>query len=128
MYEHKRQPVIPKQQFVKRLLHNSSISVSIILGSLGIGTLGYHYTESLPWLDAVLNASMILGGMGPVDRVETTGGKIFASGYALFSGVVFLTSVAVLFAPAFHRFIHRFHIEFDAEAEASKRGAGNKRK
>jgi hypothetical protein len=83
----------------------------IILFSLGIGVLGYHLTEGLPWLDALLNASMILGGMGPVDPIRTDAGKWFASFYALFSGMVLLVAAGVLIAPVFHRFLHRFHLE-----------------
>ena len=70
---------------------------------------GYHQTEGLPWLDALLNASMILSGMGPVQELHTTAGKLFASFYALFSGVMFITLAGVLFAPVFHRFLHKFH-------------------
>jgi hypothetical protein len=90
-----------------------ALSSSIILGSLAIGVLGYHYTEGLPWLDSLLNASMILGGMGPVDPVRTSAGKWFASFYALFSGMVLLVAAGVLVAPIFHRFLHRFHLEID---------------
>ena len=74
---------------------------------------GYHYTEGLPWLDSLLNASMILGGMGPVDVVRTSAGKWFASFYALFSGMVLLVAAGVLIAPVVHRFLHRFHLEID---------------
>jgi hypothetical protein len=73
-----------------------------------------HYSEGLPWLDSLLNAAMILGGMGPVDPVRTTAGKWFASFYALFSGMVLLVAVSVLIAPVFHRFLHRFHLEIDS--------------
>lgn len=87
----------------------------LITGSLGIGMAGYHWTEGLPWLDALLNASMILTGMGPVNPVQTAAGKLFASAYALFSGVVFLTAVAVLLAPGFHRFLRKFRLDMDEE-------------
>jgi hypothetical protein len=85
----------------------------IILFSLGIGILGYHYLESLSWIDSLLNASMILGGMGPVNELRTNAGKVFASFYALYSGIVLLASVGVLAAPIFHRFMHRFHLELE---------------
>jgi hypothetical protein len=81
--------------------------------ALGAGILGYHYTENLPWLDSLLNASMILGGMGPVNKLRTPGGKLFASFYALFSGLAFISIMAVLLAPFVHRFLHRFHLEVD---------------
>jgi hypothetical protein len=90
-------------------------TAAIILFSLGIGVIGYHYFESMPWIDAVLNASMILGGMGPVDTLQTSAGKIFASFYALYSGIVLLASVGVLAAPIFHRILHRFHLELEGD-------------
>ena len=83
----------------------------ILLLSIGIGTVGYHVFGNLKWLDSFLNASMILTGMGPVDKMETDGGKVFSALYALFSGVAFLTFVGVLFAPVYHRFLHRFHLD-----------------
>jgi len=101
--------------FVRRMGRYLAISFAIIAASLGIGTLGYHFTEGLPWLDSLLNAAMILGGMGPVDRLVTTAGKWFASFYALFAGMVFLVAVGVLAAPVLHRFLHRFHIEIDGK-------------
>jgi len=79
--------------------------------SLGVGTVGYHLTAGLNWVDAFLNASMILTGMGPVDKLETTTAKLFASFYAIFSGVSFLTFCGVLFTPIYHRFIHKFHLD-----------------
>ena len=91
------------------------MAILLIGGSLGIGIVGYHLFVGLGWLDALLNASMILTGMGPVDPVTTAGGKLFASAYALFSGVAFLTIVAVLLAPLIHRFLHRFHLELGRE-------------
>lgn len=76
-----------------------------------IGILGYHIFEGLPWIDSLLNASMILGGMGPVNELKTEAGKIFASLYALFSGIVFIAAASILVAPVFHRFLHKFHIQ-----------------
>ena len=72
----------------------------------------------MPWIDALLNASMILSGMGPVNELRTTGGKIFATCYAIFSGVAFLSIVAIFLAPAIHRFLHRFHLEAERERVA----------
>ena len=112
-FEHHRQPLADRRLFARRLVRYIALSSSIILGSLAIGVLGYHYTEGLPWLDSLLNASMILGGMGPVDPVRTSAGKWFASFYALFSGMVLLVAAGVLVAPIFHRFLHRFHLEID---------------
>lgn len=82
--------------------------------------LGYHLFAGLSWLDALVNASMILTGMGPVDQMTSVGAKLFASFYALFSGVAFLTIVAVLLAPAVHRFLHRFHLDLAGDAEDGK--------
>jgi len=112
-FEHHRQPLADRRLFARRVLRYVALSSAIILGSLAIGVIGYHYTEDLPWLDSLLNASMILGGMGPVDVVRTSAGKWFASFYALFSGMVLLVAAGVLIAPVFHRFLHRFHLEID---------------
>ncbi len=109
--EHHRQPLATRRVFVLRMARYLAVSIAIILVSLLIGILGYHITEGMSWIDSLLNASMILGGMGPVDPVRTVAGKLFASFYALFSGMVFLVAVGVLIAPAFHRFLHRFHLE-----------------
>lgn len=110
-FEHRRQPLASRRVFVRRMTRYLAWSAAIIVFSLGIGVLGYHFFEGLPWLDSLLNASMILGGMGPVDPVRSTAGKLFASFYALYSGMILLVAVGVLIAPVFHRFLHRFHIE-----------------
>lgn len=88
-------------------------SLLILTLSLGIGTGGYHFLGKLSWIDSFLNASMILTGMGPVDHLDTRPGKLFSACYALFSGVSFLTFVAVLFTPIYHRFLHRFHLSIE---------------
>jgi hypothetical protein len=87
------------------------IGAAIILASLAIGMAGYHYFEKLPWIDAFTNASMILSGMGPLAPIQTKAGKLFAGCYALFSGIAFISSIGVVFAPIYHRFLHKFHIE-----------------
>lgn len=115
MFEHHKQPLASQAVFAQRLLRFGLFSSAIILFSLGIGILGYHSLESLSWIDSLLNASMILGGMGPVDTLQTNAGKIFASFYALYSGIVLLASVGVLLTPIFHRFMHRFHIDLEDE-------------
>ena len=109
IFEHHSQPIIAKSLFFKRMLRHFNIGIIIIAFSLGIGVFGYHLLEGLSWVDSLLNASMILGGMGPVDLLKTEAGKIFASFYALFSGVVFLVVVGIIFAPVVHRFLHRLH-------------------
>jgi len=115
-YEGRHQPLAPIPVFLGRMARSTVIAGVLIGGSLGIGILGYHYLGGLGWLDALVNASMILGGMGPVDPITRAGGKWFESGYALYSGIALLTSVGLFFAPAVHRFLHRFHVdEGDAE-------------
>ncbi len=113
MYERHRQPLASRKTFLRRLMLNAAIGAVILFFSLGIGVLGYHFLEGFSWIDSLLNASMILGGMGPVNPLHTTAGKIFASFYALYSGVVLLASVGVLAAPIFHRFLHHFHLAED---------------
>ena len=93
-------------------------ALAIVLVSLGIGIVGYHAFEGLSWIDSTVNAAMILGGMGPVNVLQTNADKLFAAFYALFSGIIFLVAIAVLLAPAVHRFLHRFHFEFDSEDSA----------
>lgn len=111
MFEHRREALLPRSQFYRRFLLYGIVSGGIILMSLAIGVLGYHYFENMPWIDALVNASMLLGGMGPVTPLHTEAGKLFASFYALFSGMVLLVAVGVLIAPVFHRILHRFHLE-----------------
>ena len=113
MYERHKQPLAKRSVFAKRLARNGIVGLSLLLFSLGIGMAGYHFLEGLSWIDSLLNASMILGGMGPVAPIQTVAGKIFASFYALYSGVVLLASVGILAAPIFHRFLHRFHLAED---------------
>jgi hypothetical protein len=111
MFEHRSQPLLPHRWFLVRLVRHFGLASAIIAGSLLIGTLGYRGFEGFSWIDSLLNASMILGGMGPVNELRTTGGKLFASFYSLFAGVLFLVAAAVLIAPAVHRFLHRLHLE-----------------
>ncbi len=113
MYEHHKQPLATRREFLLRLGLNVVVGFIILIVSLAIGMAGYHYLEGLSWIDSLLNASMILGGMGPVNPLRTDAGKIFASFYALYSGVVLLASVGVLAAPIFHRFLHHFHLADD---------------
>ena len=120
MFEHRREQLIPRARFVARMLRSAAFAMALVGGSLLIGVLGYRGLCGLPWIDAILNASMILGGMGPVDRVVTVPGKLFASAYALFSGFALLTSVGVLLAPLFHRFLHRFHLETEEDSEEGR--------
>jgi hypothetical protein len=111
MYEHRKQPLLPRHLFFRRMLGHGLLASCVILACLGIGVVGYHFSEGLSWLDAVLNASMILGGMGPVSTLHTVVGKWFASTYALFSGMVFLATAGILVAPLAHRLLHHLHFE-----------------
>jgi hypothetical protein len=115
MFERRSEPLATPAEFKRRMLQYGMITAAMILFSLAIGMLGYHYFESLSWVDSLLNASMILGGMGPVDTLKTNSGKIFASFYALYSGIILLASVGILAAPLFHRVLHRFHLEIEGE-------------
>jgi hypothetical protein len=121
MYEHRTQALLPRRQFLHRVARHALVAVGLLLTSLGVGVLGYRWTEDLPWLDALVNASMILGGMGPVGELKTPAGKLFASGYALFSGVVFLVFASILLAPVAHRFLHRFHLDLDERGDGKHR-------
>lgn len=112
MFEHRTKPLLPTKTFALRVLRSLALALGIIGVSLALGVVGYHFCEGLSWLDSLLNASMILTGMGPVSELHTVAGKLFASFYALFSGVVFITSVAILLAPLVNRFLHKFHLEF----------------
>ena len=111
----------PRAKFLRRLARSAGMAGALILGSLAVGIVGYHLFGRLSWLDSLLNASMILTGMGPVDPIVSAPGKLFASFYALFSGVAFLTIVAVMLAPVVHRFLHRFHLDLAEEPVEKKR-------
>jgi hypothetical protein len=123
-YEHRSQPLLPRRQFLRRLAFHALAAAAVVAGSLGLGVLGYHVFEGLPWLDALLNASMILAGMGPVDTLHSSAAKVFASFYALFSGVVFLVTAGLLVAPVAHRLLHALHLEAeDLDEDRRRRGA-----
>lgn len=112
---HHHRPLPPRRIYVVRLARNAGIALGIMATALGIGMVGYHGFEGLSWLDSFLNASMILAGMGPANELHTSGGKVFAGCYAIFSGIVFLSMTAVLLAPVAHRFLHRMHLEIDPD-------------
>jgi hypothetical protein len=113
MYEHRNQPLLSRRAFALRVSRHFIVAVGIVAGSLLIGMVGYHALEGLPWIDALVNSAMLLGGMGPVNPLQTVGGKLFASFYALYSGLIFLIVAGVIFAPVFHRFLHRFHLSLE---------------
>ena len=109
MYESRHQPVLARHHFVRRLVRHAAVAALFMAVSLGVGMAGYQYFEGLSSLDAFLNASMLLGGMGPLDPPHTAGGKVFAGLYALYSGLFFLVTAAIIFAPVLHRVLHKFH-------------------
>jgi hypothetical protein len=111
MFEHRRQPMAERGMFMRRIGRYAALSTTIILSSLALGVVGYHFLEGLPWIDSLLNASMILGGMGPIAELHSNAAKLFASFYALFSGMILLVSVGLLIAPVVHRFLHHFHLD-----------------
>jgi len=120
MFEHRRQTLLPRRVFYARLGQAAMLGLAIITGSLLCGMAGYHFLEKLCWLDSFVNASMILSGMGPLAPLQTRVVKLFAGCYALFSGLAFLSSVGVVFAPVFHRFLHKFHLETKQSEKESK--------
>jgi|OpeIllAssembly_1097287.scaffolds.fasta_scaffold27925_3 hypothetical protein len=121
MFEHHKEPLKPRNEFISRQIQYLAFALMILLSSLGIGTVGYHVFGNLEWIDAFLNASMILAGMGPVDKLEADGGKVFSALYALLSGVAFLTFAAVLFAPLYHRFLHKFHLDIEDKSDEQEK-------
>jgi hypothetical protein len=109
-FENHHEKLLPRSQFFWRFARWAAVAAAVILGSLAIGVCGYHYLDGLPWIDSLLNASMILGGMGPVDTLKTNAGKIFASLYALYSGLALIAVMGIMLTPIIHRFLHKFHI------------------
>jgi hypothetical protein len=112
-YEAKHQPLLSRKAFAMRLARSFAASALLIGVSLFVGMLGYRCTEGMDWLDAFVNAAMILSGMGPVGPLQTSGGKLFAGCYALYSGLVLILAAGLLFAPIVHRMMHRFHLDAD---------------
>jgi hypothetical protein len=111
MYEKKGEELLSLPRFLRRMLLSALAASAIAGAALGAGILGYHSIAGLGWVDSVLNACMILTGMGPVDTMRSDPAKLFASGYALFSGIVFLSAVGIVLAPVFHRILHKFHLD-----------------
>ncbi|MFO0934156.1 MAG: hypothetical protein U1E39_15820 [Planctomycetota bacterium] len=115
-YEHRDEPLLSSGPFAARLARHVAVASVLVVASLAIGTVGYHHFARLPWVDAFLNASMILTGMGPVDTLHTTDAKLFAAAYALFSGLAFLGAAGTVVSPILHRVLHHFHAsEEDAD-------------
>ena len=106
MYEHHRKPLISQYRFLVRMARHILMAIALTIVALGIGIVGYHYFEHMRWIDATLNAAMLLGGMGPVDHLNTDAGKLFASAYALFAGLFFIAIAGIVLAPVTHRLLH----------------------
>jgi hypothetical protein len=111
MFEHRASPLLPQTAFYRRLACSFLLVLILVATALGIGMVGYHWSESLPWVDSFANAAMILSGMGPLDPLRTTAGKFFGGFYALFSGLAFITIAGILIVPIAHRILHKFHLE-----------------
>src|SRR5262245_38100970 len=110
MFEHRSQPMLSRQAFLQRMARHGGYAALVVAGSLVIGTVGFHYTAGQTTIDAFLNSAMLLGGMGPVGEIHSTAGKLFASGFALYAGLVFIVVATLLSAPLLHRLIHKFHL------------------
>jgi hypothetical protein len=111
MFERKDEEVVAPSVFAQRMLYAIGLSLGFVLPALGIGIAGYHWIDKLDWVDALLEASMILGGMGPVNPLRNAAAKIFASGYALFSGLVLIGAMGIILTPIAHRVLHKFHVD-----------------
>jgi len=118
-FEHRTQPLLSRRLFIQRLIKHGLIGALVVGFSLGIGIVGYHWIAGFSWVDSLLNASMLLGGMGPVGNLPNDSAKIFASLYALYAGMAFLVLTGLLLAPILHRVLHRFH--WDAEQGARRK-------
>jgi hypothetical protein len=119
MYEHRSETLLPVRKFVHRLLLHGLVALAATAFALGIGIWGYHCFDELSWLDSFLNASMILGGMGPVNEMHCTAAKLFAGFYALFAGLFFVGIVSIIMFPIIHRFLHVLHLDADEKKQRS---------
>jgi hypothetical protein len=122
-FERRYQPLLPRREFFFRYVRWGAAAATILFGSLTIGVIGYHFLDGIPWIDSLLNASMILGGMGPVDTLKNNSAKIFASFYALYSGLLLISLAGLMLTPLVHRFLHKFHLELDKREEAKLEAA-----
>lgn len=111
MFEHHSKPILSTVAFARRILNCVGITAVFLSGSLAFGVLGYRYFEGLSWIDSLLNAAMILGGMGEIDALHTNGGKLFAAFYAIYSGIFLVVCGGLLLVPVFHRVLHKFHAD-----------------
>jgi len=111
MFERKHEKLAPVSVFIRRIALSLITAGVLVLAALFIGIAGYHWIAGLEWVDALLDTSMILGGMGPVSQLTSQSAKVFAAGYALFSGLIFIAVMGIVFSPIVHRMLHKFHID-----------------
>ena len=116
MFEHQKKPLITKSAYHRRLIGAAGLALLLITASLGVGILGYHWLEDMPWIDAYLSASMILSGMGVLAAPVSVEGKLFAGLYAIFCGLVLIAATAIMFTPVIHRFLHQMHMDDEDDA------------
>jgi len=117
MYEHRTSPLLSRRAFLHRLARHFAVAAVLVAGSLALGAAGYRWTTGMSWIDAVLNAAMILTGMGPVAQLSTAPAKLFATFYAIYSGVAFLGIAGLLIAPIAHRILHTLHVDEDDDED-----------
>ena len=115
MFEHRKKPLLPRREFIRRLGWSIAAGFVLIAFSLSIGMIGYHHYDGLPWIDAFLDAAMILSGMGPVSPLRTDAAKLFAGCYAIYCGIALIATTGVILAPVIHRALHRFHLEYTSD-------------
>jgi hypothetical protein len=115
MFEHRTEKLLPRAAFIRRMLKYALVSFGFVVISLVIGMAGYHQFEGMGWIDAFVNAAMLMGGMGPVSELHTDAGKLFAGVYALYCGLVVVIAIGLLVAPVLHRTLHHFHVESEAD-------------
>ena len=118
-YERRHEPLAPFPVFVGRIVRSVGLATALIGASLAIGVAGYHWIAKFAWIDALLNASMILGGMGPVGPLDSDAAKVFASLYALYSGLLLIALMGILLTPIVHRMLHRFHMDSNSDKPRS---------
>ena len=117
MYERRHDQLAPRSVFVKRIVASLAVALGLICVALLIGIAGYHYLAGFNWIDSLLEASMILGGMGPIRELPNDAAKIFASIYALFSGLLLIAMMGIILAPVIHRVMHRLHMDYKEELQ-----------
>jgi hypothetical protein len=117
MFEHRSQPLLPRRAYYNRIVRSAFAGIALVVPSMAIGMVGYHFLEGRAWLDAYLDAAMLMGGMGPVSTPVTVAGKVFAGTYAIYCGLVVLLVAGVMMSPVIHRAMHRFHLEQEEGGE-----------